>query len=72
METSAATPLLAGPAKAAAVDDDPSREIRHGLIVLGGFAALIFGWSALTPRLPDPDARGGAEPCPSRCKGARF
>jgi HlyD family secretion protein len=49
METSAATPLLAGPAKAAAVDDDPSREIRHGLIVLGGFAALIFGWSALTP-----------------------
>ena len=49
METSVSTPLLAGPSKALVVDDDPSREIRNGLIVLGGFVALILGWSAITP-----------------------
>jgi HlyD family secretion protein len=49
METTAVTPLLAGPSKAVVVDDDPSKEIRHGLIVLGVFVALILGWSAITP-----------------------
>jgi HlyD family secretion protein len=46
---SSATPLLAGPSQPMLVEDDPSKEIRNGLIVLGGFAALFLGWSALTP-----------------------
>jgi HlyD family secretion protein len=51
MQTSstAAAPLLASPTSAMAVEDDPSKEIRTGLIVVGGFAALLLGWSALTP-----------------------
>ena len=49
METSAATPLLPSPSRALVVNDDPSKEIRYGLIVLGGFAALFVGWSTLTP-----------------------
>src|SRR5215831_12620389 len=36
-------------AQAVVVNDDPAREIRYGLYVLGGFAALFLGWSTLTP-----------------------
>ena len=49
METSAITPLLASPAHTVIVNDDPAKEIRYGLIVLGGFAALFLGWATLTP-----------------------
>jgi HlyD family secretion protein len=35
--------------QAVVLDDEPRREIRWGLMVLGGFTALFVGWSALTP-----------------------
>jgi HlyD family secretion protein len=50
METSVSTSLVPAPTQAVAVlSDDPRREIRVGLIILGGFVALFAGWSALTP-----------------------
>jgi HlyD family secretion protein len=43
------TTLFAASAPPAVLDDDPRKEIRSGLIVLGAFATLFIGWSTLTP-----------------------
>jgi HlyD family secretion protein len=48
--TTATNALIPSPAsQAVVVNDDPTKEIRYGLYVLGGFAALFLGWSTLTP-----------------------
>lgn len=42
-------PALADSQAVASLNDDPRREIRWGLVVLGGFAAIFVGWTSLAP-----------------------
>ncbi len=45
----AGLPAIAASQAVAALNDDPGKEIRWGLMVLGAFAALFIGWTTLTP-----------------------
>src|SRR5215831_6368809 len=49
MEQTALVPLIASSEQAAVLNDDPGKEIRYGLYVLGGFAALFIAWGDFTP-----------------------
>ena len=49
MSTSLTVPTLPSSTTPQVISDDPTREIRGGLIILGAFIAVFVGWAMMTP-----------------------